>query len=140
MSVYIESSPRPRVSQFAVPCVANRHLSVATGTRSRLTAWLTGLCLLTALAASFRAEAQCDPPPSGITDFWEGDGSTLDVVGGNNGILMSNATDTAVGKVNQAFGFDGVRSFVEIPDAPTFHPTNFTFEAWVNFTSLTSTV
>ena len=101
--------------------------------------WLAGACVVAALSSVTRAVADCVPAPAGIIGFWEGDGNAIDVVGGNNGILTSNATATAVGMVGSAFSLNGTTSFIQIPDSPVLHPTNFTIEAWVNFASLNST-
>ena len=107
---------------------------------TRLRRWLHAACLVALVVPCFRAAASCFPPPAGIIGFWEGDGNAIDVVGGNNGTLVSNANATATGFVNSAFGFDGVRSFVQIADSAALRPTNFTIEAWINFTGLTSTI
>ena len=119
--------------------LCTRIKTATAGNATFIRRWLRAAWLLTVLTFGFRAVAGCYPPPSGIIGFWEGDGNALDVVGGNNGVLVSNATATATGEVNSAFSFDGVRSYVQIADSAVLHPTNFTIEAWVNFTSLSST-
>jgi hypothetical protein len=85
---------------------------------------------------SLNGVPNCITPPPNLVGWWTGDGSANDSVGGNNGILEGGATATASGYVAQAFYFDGVNGFVEIPDSPAFHPTNLTIEAWVMFSSL----
>jgi hypothetical protein len=85
---------------------------------------------------SLNGVPNCLTPPPNLVGWWTGDGSANDSVGGNNGILEGGATATASGYVAQAFYFDGVNGFVEVPDSPEFHPTNLTVEAWVMFSSL----
>src|SRR5215831_11049020 len=84
------------------------------------------------------AIADCAPLPVGLTDWWPADASANDIVSTNNGILQGGAAATAAGMVGSAFQFDGTNSYVQIPDAPAFHPTNFTLECWVRFASLAS--
>jgi hypothetical protein len=77
------------------------------------------------------ASAQCDPPPSGIIAWWPGDGNANDITGTNNGILQ-NAVSFVAGEVAQAFSFDGVSSYIDVPSSPSLLPTNqFTIELWL---------
>jgi lysophospholipase L1-like esterase len=82
--------------------------------------------------------ADCVAPPSGLIGWWSAEGSAINSINTNNGILQGGATATATGMVGSAFGFDGTNAYVQIPDSPAFHPTNFTIEFWVRFTSLDS--
>ena len=81
----------------------------------------------------------CYPPPAGMVGWWAGDGSATDQTGANNGTLQGGAIATATGMVGQCFAFNGTSSYVAIPDSAALHPTNFTVEAWVQFSSLDST-
>ena len=74
----------------------------------------------------------CIPPPTGIVAWWRAEGdSTLDIVGGNNGVFLGEPSFTT-GKVGQAFNFDG-NSYVQVPDSDSLHFTNtMTVECWVN--------
>jgi len=76
--------------------------------------------------------------PGGLVGWWNGDGSANSLIGTCNGTL-EGLTATAVGIVGQAFSFDGVAGYVQIPDSPVLRPLNLTIEAWVLFTSLDST-
>jgi len=67
--------------------------------------------------------------PSGLVDLWSGEGNGNDSAGGNNGALSGNAT-YAEGKVGKAFYFDGVNSFVKIPQSPRL---NFTDQLTISF-------
>lgn len=78
------------------------------------------------------ANAQCVPAPSGLIAWWSSDGTTLDVVGTNNGVLQNGAT-YAPGIVGQAFSLDGIDDFVEIASsaALNFAPgSTGTIEFW----------
>jgi cysteine-rich repeat protein len=83
------------------------------------------------------ASAQCIAPPSGLTSWWAGDGSSVDGVNGHNAVLTNGAA-YGTGIVNQAFSLDGVNDFVNVPDDPALDvgAGDFTFNAWVNFDSV----
>ena len=72
--------------------------------------------------------------------WWPGDGMALDVVGTNHGTLQ-NAVTFAPGEVGQAFGFDGVSSYVALPNNLFPFPTSgsggqaFSFELWFKTTT-----
>ena len=77
---------------------------------------------------------EAPPPietPSGVVSWWPGDGHTNDIIGGNHGALVDNAT-YAPGLVGQAFGFDGVNDYVDLTEISTLDFTNqdFTIDAW----------
>jgi hypothetical protein len=69
------------------------------------------------ISANGRSAQLISDLPSGLVSFWAGDGDALDSVGGNNGTLCGGAT-FGEGKDGQAFSFDGVNSFVKIPQSP----------------------
>ena len=101
--------------------------------------WAFLLQLLLILAAGSTVwAAGCTPAPAGLVAWWPGDGNANDIVGTNNGSLMGGATANTAGYVGLAFHLNGTNNFVQIPDSPVFHPTNFTIEAWVRFDSLDS--
>ncbi len=100
---------------------------------------LAGLLLLTAAVSAVRVDAGCVEPPSGLVGWWAGDGNALDTASTNNGTLEGGATATGTGEVGECFTFNGTTAYVSIPDSAAFHPTNLTIEAWVLFTSLSST-
>jgi Concanavalin A-like lectin/glucanases superfamily len=82
------------------------------------------------------------PSPAGVrcsvepTAWWSGDGSGVDVAGGNDAILRG---DTAFvdGLVGGAFRLDGQGDWLEIPDAPTIEvgSRDFTVSMWVRYRS-----
>jgi len=77
----------------------------------------------------------CITPPTNLISWWTGDGSTNDIVDGNHGTLQGGASFGA-GLVGQAFSFDGVDDFVQVPDSDLWAFTSdFTIEMWVNFNS-----
>ena len=73
----------------------------------------------------------CVPRPYGLLCWWAAEGDANDRIQGVNGIMRGNAT-FAPGKVGQAFAFDGVNSFVEVPYAPTLDLAGqVTIEFWM---------
>lgn len=79
----------------------------------------------------------CLPPVSNWVAWWQAEGNALDSVGANNGALQGGVIYTN-GLVGNAFRFNGSNGRVDIPDVPALRPTNFTMEAWVYPTSLSS--
>jgi len=73
----------------------------------------------------------CTPPPSGLVSWWRGEGDCLDAAGTNNGTLSVGAS-FASGEVGQAFSFDGVSGYVEVPSSSSLNPAgSFTIEGWI---------
>jgi hypothetical protein len=80
----------------------------------------------------------CLTPPAGMVSWWTGDGNADDVIGTNHGTLQNGAT-YAAGMVDQAFSFDGVDDYVEIPHSDTlnFGPNQpMSINLWVKRTSI----
>ena len=78
----------------------------------------------------------CASAPLGLVGWWKGDGTSVDVVSSNNGVLVNVGFTNGV--VGQAFSFDpenlpyGTYSGVEIADQPAYTLTNsLTIEGWV---------
>jgi hypothetical protein len=73
----------------------------------------------------------CVPPPSDLTAWYRGEGDASDAQGGSTG-TPKNGTEFAPGKVGQAFSFDGVDDFVEIPhNRGRNNPPRITLTAWI---------
>ncbi len=73
----------------------------------------------------------CVTPPSGLISWWPGDDNANDIKDGNNGTLVNGAT-FAAGKVGQAFSFDGVNDYLEIPENGSLDLSgDFTLETWI---------
>jgi hypothetical protein len=82
------------------------------------------------------AVAVCVLAPSGLVSWWQAEGNANDTMGCNSGVLVNGAT-FALGRVGQAFSFDGTNSYIRIADNPSLHFTNaLTIEAWIYPTSL----
>lgn len=82
------------------------------------------------------AQSGCASPPSGLVSWWDGDavtGTTASDIGDANDGVLKNGATTAPGRVGQAFRFDGVDDFVEIPDDASLEgfSTGATIEAWI---------
>jgi hypothetical protein len=56
----------------------------------------------------------CAPPPAGLVTWWPGDGHAGDVHAGNDGLLRGGAA-FAPGFSGQAFAFDGVDDYIDVP-------------------------
>jgi len=85
--------------------------------------------LLTVIAPS-----ACTQAPSGIVSWWPGEGSALDVMGANNGILQGSI-GFGPGEVGQAFLYTNTSSDVRIPASSSLNVgtnSGFTVEAWIN--------
>jgi uncharacterized repeat protein (TIGR01451 family) len=73
----------------------------------------------------------CVAPAAGLVSWWPGDGHSLDLTGGNNGVLVNGAAYSA-GWVGPAFALDGVDDHVRVPDSTSLDLGNaITLEAWV---------
>ncbi|MGH8530401.1 MAG: LamG-like jellyroll fold domain-containing protein [Nevskiales bacterium] len=81
----------------------------------------------------------CVEPPPNLVAWYPGDGNANDIQGGHDGTLQNGAT-FAPGMVDQAFNFDGINDFAQVPDSPdwTFGSNDFTIDLWVNFASFSS--
>jgi hypothetical protein len=68
----------------------------------------------------------------GLVALWPGEGNANDIAGTNNGTLV-NGAGFATGEVGQAFSFDGVSSYVSIPDSPSLDAfvSQITIETWI---------
>src|ERR1035437_10190869 len=78
----------------------------------------------------------CTPPPAGIVGWWKADGSTVDGVGGNNGVNQNISYTNGV--VGQAFACDpdtfpwGTYTGIQVADRPAYALTNaLTIETWL---------
>ena len=81
----------------------------------------------------------CAAPPVGLVSWWRGEGSTSDVVGGNNGTVAGSGTfGYGAGVVGQVFVFDGIhRDRVDVGNPTSLQLQDFTVEAWIKRSSLT---
>ena len=73
----------------------------------------------------------CAPPPAGLTAWFAGEDSPLDLVGLRQGQLV-NGTSYAYGKTGRAFHLDGSDDYVDIGQLPELSGAQeFTVMAWV---------
>jgi hypothetical protein len=67
----------------------------------------------------------------GMVSWWPGNGTARDVVGSNSGD-PEHGVAYAAGRAGQTFVFDGIQSFVRVPNSPSLDLTNdFTIDAWI---------
>lgn len=118
--------------------------------------WLAAVSLIIlccGLVPGLRAQP-CVSPPAGLVAWWPGDGNTTDIAGGHNGTWVYEGPITpppdpakySPGKVGQAFRFEGINwnspgaggNYVRVADDPawTLADKPFTFDLWVNFTTV----
>jgi hypothetical protein len=100
---------------------------------------VTLLIMAATLYAMGYAVAQtCVVPPSGLVSWWPGEGNANDIVGTNHGTLQGGA-GFAPGVVGQAFSFDGVDDYVQIPHNANLDPGtgSFSLDAWIKTTQAT---
>ena len=75
----------------------------------------------------------CDPPPSGLVDWWPGEGNASDSVGFNNGILSSGVS-FAPAVVGAGFLLDNTNAYFHVPAGPGLNVGKgggLTVEAWI---------
>ena len=91
----------------------------------------------TAARLSVVANPVCINPPAGITHWWPGEGSALDLVGSGAASLGGGAS-FAPGKVGRAFSFTNGVGFVLVPNSPDldFGANDFSIELWAQFKTL----
>ncbi len=77
---------------------------------------------------------ECIQAPSGLVSWWGGDNNALDMVSTNHGTV--NSTTYASGLVGQAFSFDGVDDYVNVPYSSSLDlQSSLTISAWINSTN-----
>jgi len=67
-----------------------------------------------------------------IYGAWNGDNSANDSVGTNHGSLMNGCT-FSIGKIGQAFTFDGINDYVSLPNNSLNFTGDFSIGLWVYF-------
>ena len=73
-----------------------------------------------------------DPNASGLVAWWKAEGNVYDSVSGNHGTLQAGTT-YATGQVGQAFSFDGVDDYVNVPYSLSLElQESITIVAWIN--------
>ncbi len=85
------------------------------------------------LNVTLQSSLCCINPPSGMVAWWPGEFSAEDISGNTlNGAEQGGAIYSS-GKVDQAFSFDGVNDYIEVPNASSlnFGTGDFSIDAWV---------
>lgn len=123
---------------------ASKGLAPNEGRVRRLWVLLSIVGLLTVGLPSLAepaAASVCIPTPPGLISWWPAEGSANDLTAANNGTLEGAASFATVGQVGQAFSFDGVDDFVNVPDSfPSSSSLDgitsaITVDAWINPTA-----
>ncbi len=86
------------------------------------------------LATITMAQVPTYVPTSGLVGWWPFTGNANDGSGNGNNGTVNGATLTSdrFGNINQAYSFNGVSDFIEVPDSPTFNISNVTISSWYN--------
>jgi Tol biopolymer transport system component len=80
--------------------------------------------------------ASCTPSTTGLVAWWRSEGTPFDSVNRIDGTLYNGAIATGVGKVGQAFSFDGVNDRIGVPDADALKLTgSLSIQTWVKMTA-----
>ena len=89
--------------------------------------------------ATLTVNPPCAPLSAGLVSWWQGENSTADAVGGNNGTVAGYGTfGYGPGVVGQAFVFDGIhRDRVDVGNPPSLQLQDLTIEVWVKRASPT---
>ncbi len=108
---------------------------VSGGSTVSLTKWISSTApspaeILAIYDAGVRASAGVAHPAYRYGSWWGGDNNALDMIGTNHGTLQGGAT-FAPGMVGQAFSFDGVDDYIEVPHSASLNLTGgLTLETW----------
>ncbi|MEY2539870.1 MAG: hypothetical protein QOG67_3610 [Verrucomicrobiota bacterium] len=92
--------------------------------------------------AQAHLEAPCVPPPANLVSWWPANGNSVDLTGGNAGVLKNGAT-FATGEVRKAFSLDGANDFVQVaapsglPVGSSARTIDFWFQTPVDLTTST---
>lgn len=91
------------------------------------------------ISPMFKAEAQtCVQPSANMISWWRAEGNALDERNLHNGTLQ-NGIGFGVGRVGQAFGFDGTDDATLLGNQSALQPASITIEAWIRFGQLPPT-
>ncbi len=79
-------------------------------------------------------QTPCATAPSGLVSWWRAEGNGADEIGTNHG-TPHNGTGFTPGLVEQAFSFDGLNGYVQVPYSSNLSSPSYTVEAWVKPTA-----
>jgi len=89
------------------------------------------LCTAASFLLPLTSTAQlCESAPTDPISWWPAEGDAVDAAGPNHGTLEDGTTFRA-GVVGQAFDFDGVDDFIEVPDSASLHVQELTIAGWI---------
>lgn len=87
-----------------------------------------------AVPAHLQSQSGCTQPPSGLADWWPGDGYANDIKGSHNGIVQGGLTFSP-GLDGDAFTFNGSDAIATFGEAGNFGTADFTVVFWLRTTS-----
>lgn len=84
-------------------------------------------------AGKCKVSSTCTTLPQGLVSWWAGDGNVNDIKNANSGTLQNGAGFSA-GLVGQAFSFDGLNDYINIPDSASLDSITdaITVEGWID--------
>ncbi|MCT4630401.1 LamG-like jellyroll fold domain-containing protein [Winogradskyella sp.] len=92
------------------------------------------LFIIVLIGLNINVFGQCVIPPADMVSWWTGDNNTLDIIGTNDG-TPQNGLGYTTGIVDEAFSFDGVNDFIEVPHSNNLDLTgDITIGLWVKQT------
>lgn len=91
------------------------------------------ICFLVVTSNKDARAQTCVTSPPGLVSCWPADANAKDIIGTNDGTL-ENGTTFAPGLAGNAFSFDGIDDFANIPDSASLDALTsaITVDVWVN--------
>ena len=102
--------------------------------KTQLAMLALSVALALAIPAHLQSQAGCIPPPSGLADWWPGDGYASDIKGSHNGIVQGGLTFSP-GFDGDAFTFNGSDAIATFGQAGNFGTGDFTVVFWLRTTA-----
>ena len=86
-------------------------------------------CFLLGSSMGLQLLANCTPPPSGLVDWWRGNGTTgqLNQVQGS----FRSGARTGPGRIGEGFVLGGNNDALQLPPSFQLSSQEFTVEAWI---------
>lgn len=116
----------------------SNHVYTVVPGQQNLTAWVNVTSNAPAVVTQLAIDFSRDIYPYGLVGYWkmdEGSGTTTsDSSGNGNTGTLVNGPQWVNGRYGKALDFNGVNSYVSIPDSPSLRIQSFTLTAWIYMT------